>query len=56
MPTLAATIFPGAFRRAAKLGIAQPVACGSCHTDATPSGFVGPAASNPARVPSSGEM
>ncbi|HET6147127.1 MAG TPA: hypothetical protein VFH68_06310, partial [Polyangia bacterium] len=49
--------FPGDFHSSlANLAITQPVACGSCHADAMPAGFVGPAASNPARVPSSGEM
>jgi hypothetical protein len=38
------------------LGLAQPKACGSCHTDAVPFGFVGPTATMPARMPASGEM
>jgi hypothetical protein len=49
--------YPGSFHSSlANMAIPQPVACGDCHTDAMPSGFVGPAASNPARSPSSGEM
>jgi hypothetical protein len=49
--------FPGAFHASlATLGVAQPTACASCHHDSSPSGFVGPLTTSPARVPSSGEM
>ncbi len=40
----------------AALGAPQPTACVSCHADTMPTGFVGPAATSPVRVPSSGEM
>jgi hypothetical protein len=40
----------------ATLMLPQPTACGSCHADAVPVGFVGPTATAPARVPPSGEM
>ena len=49
--------FPGSFHASlAGLGLAQPTACGSCHLDTMPTGFVGAAPSSPARVPASGEM
>ena len=49
--------FPGSFHASlGPLGIPQPMACASCHLDSMPTGLVGPEATNPARVPSSGEM
>ncbi len=34
----------------------QPTACADCHAASAPLGFVGPAATSPARTPSTGEM
>ncbi len=49
--------FPGKFHDSLdSLHIDQPTSCGSCHLDAMPIGFVGAPATNPARVPASGEM
>ena len=49
--------FPGTFHASLNdLDIAQPTSCSSCHLDTMPMGFVGPVATNPARVPPSGEM
>ena len=53
----AGNFFPGTLHSAlANLTVAQPTACGSCHGDALPKGFVGPVATNPARTPPSPEM
>jgi len=49
--------FPGSFHQSLSgLGLAQPTSCASCHLDAMPTGFVGPTATSPARMPPSGEM
>lgn len=49
--------FPGTFHASLNdMNIAQPTSCSSCHLDTMPTGFVGPVATNPARVPPSGEM
>jgi NapC/NirT cytochrome c family, N-terminal region len=51
----------GAFHQSlTTAGVAQPTACADCHSAPTgaslPTGFVGPTAASPARVPPSGEM
>ena len=49
--------FPGVFHDSlSDMQMSQPTSCSSCHLDAMPIGFVGPAATNPARTPSTGEM
>ena len=49
--------FPGDLHLSlASLNLAQPSACGDCHATSTPTGFVGPTATNPARTPASSEM
>jgi hypothetical protein len=49
--------FPGNLHSSlTNLMLAQPTTCASCHADAVPVGFVGPAATSPARAPASGEM
>ncbi len=49
--------YPGTFHSAlANLTLSQPTGCASCHASALPVDFVGPAATTPARYPSSGEM
>ena len=49
--------FPGNFHSSlANLAMVQPTSCASCHLDSMPVGFVGPPATNPPRVPASGEM
>ena len=50
-------LFPGVLHASlAAQGISQPATCAECHTASVPVGFVGPAATNPARSPASGEM
>jgi hypothetical protein len=49
----AGSYYPGTLHKSLAT---QPKACASCHSDATPVGFVGPNATAPARSPSSGEM
>lgn len=54
---ISGTFFPGIFHASlATLGIPQPARCSSCHAASAPTGFVGPPATHPARVPPSGEM
>jgi hypothetical protein len=49
--------YPGRLHSAlANAGLAQPTACSDCHTVSMPTGFVGPTATTPVRVPPSGEM
>src|SRR5262249_25902893 len=49
--------YPGTFHSAlVNLDFTQPASCSDCHTATMPTGFVGPAATNPPRTPSSGEM
>ncbi len=53
----AGSFFPGRFHATlANHALAPPGACGDCHSTSAPTGFVGPAATNPVRSPSSGEM
>lgn len=51
-------LFPGRLHRSLdELGLPQPAECADCHAETTqPTGFVGPLATDPARVPASGEM
>jgi cytochrome c551/c552 len=50
-------LYPGVLHSSlATLQLAQPVVCASCHASSMPTGFVGPNATRPARVPASGEM
>ncbi|MGE0784224.1 MAG: hypothetical protein AB7S26_00950 [Sandaracinaceae bacterium] len=52
------SIYPGIFHGSLiSHDIPQPTQCSDCHSPATmPVGFVGPLATDPARVPSTGEM
>ena len=53
----AGTFYPGNLHSSlASLHLAQPASCADCHARSMPIGFVGPAATNPLRSPSSGEM
>jgi hypothetical protein len=49
--------FPGVFHDSlGEMSMQQPTSCSSCHLDAMPTGLVGPIATNPARMPPTGEM
>ncbi len=49
--------YPGIFHGSLiDLGLPEPTGCTDCHADTEPVGFVGPLATNPARVPASAEM
>ncbi len=49
--------YPGVFHVSLiDLGLAEPTGCNDCHADTLPLGLVGPLATNPPRVPASGEM
>jgi len=51
------TYYPGVLHSSlVHQGLAQPATCVDCHTDAAPTGFVGPLAANPPRNPATGEM
>ncbi len=49
--------FPGDLHSSlSNLKLPQPTVCSDCHASTIPTGFVGPLAANPARIPASGEM
>lgn len=49
--------FPGNLHDSLSInGLPQPTGCSSCHSTSIPTGFVGSMATNPARMPPSGEM
>lgn len=52
------SLYPGTFHASLiALSLPQPTTCNDCHAPSTmPSGFVGPDATSPVRVPSSAEM
>ena len=53
----AGAYYPGNLHSSlANLKLSQPANCLECHAGSVPTGFVGPTATSPARVPSSGEM
>jgi hypothetical protein len=53
----AGVMYPGRLHSSlANLAQPVPVACLDCHSGSAPTGFVGPTATSPARVPPSGEM
>ncbi len=53
----AGSYYPGVLHSSlANQNLAEPTTCGDCHTDAMPTGLVGPLATHPARSPASGEM
>ena len=53
----AGVYYPGSLHSSlANLKLAQPTGCLECHAGSVPTGFVGPAATSPVRIPPSGEM
>lgn len=51
------TYYPGKLHGSLEaLGLSQPSQCSDCHSMSVPRGFVGPLATAPLRIPSSGEM
>ncbi len=53
----AGSLYPGLLHSSlANRAQPAPASCGDCHAGSVPTGFVGPTATSPVRVPSSGEM
>ena len=53
----AGNYYPGVLHSSlANQNLAEPTSCRDCHSDAVPTGFVGPTAAHPPRSPASGEM